>query len=110
MNTEEFRKLALSLPESTEVPHFDKPSFRVKNKIFATLWEPENRAMLALKLEDQSVFCAYDSSAFFPVPGGWGKQGATFVQLENVRDDMFRDALQCAYDKVNASKTKSSKK
>jgi hypothetical protein len=32
-----FRELALSFPEATEAPHFEKTSFRVKNKIFATL-------------------------------------------------------------------------
>lgn len=30
------RKLALSFPEVTEEPHFEKTSFRVKKKIFAT--------------------------------------------------------------------------
>jgi hypothetical protein len=32
----EARALALSLPESTEAPHFDYTSFRVRGKIFAT--------------------------------------------------------------------------
>ena len=31
-----FRKLALSFPEATEGPHFEKTSFRGKKKIFAT--------------------------------------------------------------------------
>ena len=31
------RELALSFPEVTESAHFEKPSFRVRNKIFATL-------------------------------------------------------------------------
>jgi hypothetical protein len=33
---EELRKLAMSFPEVTEEPHFEKTSFRVKKKIFAT--------------------------------------------------------------------------
>ena len=32
-----FRKLALSFDEAVEQPHFEKPSFRVNKKIFATL-------------------------------------------------------------------------
>ena len=92
-----FRKLALSFPDAEEKPHFHLASFRVKKKIFATLWEKENRAMLKLSLTDQSVFCTYDTNIFFPVPGAWGKQGATFVNLGKVRKDMFTDALQCAY-------------
>lgn len=31
------RRFALSLPEVTEEPHFDKSSFRVRGKIFATV-------------------------------------------------------------------------
>jgi len=35
-NLESVRRLALSLPEATEQPHFDYTSFRVRGKIFAT--------------------------------------------------------------------------
>jgi hypothetical protein len=31
------RRFALSLPETTEAPHFEKSSFRVRGKIFATV-------------------------------------------------------------------------
>jgi hypothetical protein len=31
------RRFALSLPETTEEPHFEKSSFRVRGKIFATV-------------------------------------------------------------------------
>ena len=97
-----FRKLALSFPGTDEHPHFHLLAFRVKKKIFATLWQKENRAMLKLSLVDQSVFCAYDIAVFFPVPGGWGKQGATFVDLKKVRKDMFTDALATAYNGVTS--------
>jgi len=33
----EARRLALSLPEATEQPHFDMASFRVRGKIFVTV-------------------------------------------------------------------------
>ena len=101
---EAFRKLALSLPDVEELPHFQLASFRIKKKIFATLWEKENKAMLKLSLVSQSVFCSYDTSIFYPVPGGWGKQGATFVNLGKVRKDMFKDALTTAYNEVMTRK------
>jgi hypothetical protein len=101
-----FRKLALALPDAIEVPHFDIPSFRVNKKIFATIHLKTNRGMLKLPLNEQSVFCAY-KDVFFPVPGFWGKQGATFVDLKKVRKDMFKDALKVAYEGVlTAKKTK----
>jgi predicted DNA-binding protein (MmcQ/YjbR family) len=99
-----FRQLALSFPNAEEQPHFHLASFRVKKKIFATLWEKENKAMLKLSLIDQSVFCSYDQSVFFPVPGGWGKKGATFVDLGKVRKDMLKDALTVAYNGVTTKK------
>lgn len=111
VDTTTFRKWALALPDAVEAPHFDVPSFRVKKKIFATLRMKENRACLKLSPEDQSVFCAYDKSIFFPVNGYWGKQGFTFVDLKKVRKDMFKDALTSAYNEVlSSAKTKSKKK
>ena len=98
VSIETFRKLALSFPDTDEHPHFHLPSFRVRKKIFATVWQKENRAMLKFSLIDQSVFCSYDTAVFFPVPGGWGKLGATFVDLKKVRKDMFTDALTTAYN------------
>ncbi len=92
-----FRKLALSFPDTEELPHFHLISFRVKKKIFATYWEKENRAMLKLSPIDQSVFCTHGKTAFYPVTGVWGRQGATFVDLKKVRKDIFKDALTTAY-------------
>ena len=101
-----FRKIALAFPETTEEPHFHLTSFRHKKKIFATWWEKENRAMVKLTPEEQSVFCSMDEKVFFPVNGTWGQQGATFVDLSKVRKDMFKDALQLAYNGVVARKKK----
>lgn len=91
------RQLALSFAEAEEQAHFDKPSFRIRNKIFATLWVNEQRAMVKLPLVEQSVFCSYGNDVFVPVPGTWGRQGATFVDLKKVRKDMMKDALTVAY-------------
>ena len=36
MNLAEVRRIAMSLPEVTEQPHFEYTSFRIRGKIFAT--------------------------------------------------------------------------
>lgn len=105
---ETFRKLALSFPHTEEQPHFEKASFRVKKKIFATLSEKDKTAVLKLSDIDQSVFSAMDKSIIFPVNNKWGKQGWTVINLAKVRKDMLIDALSCAYEEV--TKTKSLKK
>jgi hypothetical protein len=53
--------------------------------------------MLKLSLVDQSVFCAFDPQIIYPVPGGWGKKGATYFNLKKVRKEMLMDALTLAY-------------
>ena len=94
------RQLALAFDKAVELPHFDRASFRVNKKIFATMLERDNIAVLMLSPVDQSVFCAYDKSVMYPVPNKWGKKGATIVKLEKVRKDMFKDALTTAYCRV----------
>lgn len=100
LSHETVRKLALSFEEAEELSHFEKPSFRIKKKIFATLDIKNNRGCLKLSLIDQSVFSAYDPTVIYPVPNAWGKQGWTFVNLKKVRKDMFKDALTCAFCEV----------
>ena len=94
------RQLALSFDQAVELPHFDRTSFRVRKKIFATMLEQDNIAVLMLSPVDQSVFCAYDKSVMYPVPNKWGKKGATIVELKKVRKGMFKDALATAYCRV----------
>ncbi len=100
LNTQAFTTLALSFPESIELPHFDKTSFRVNKKIFATLDLKKERAMLKLPLIEQSVFCSFDSEIIYPVAGGWGKKGATYFELKKLKKQMLKDALTIAYSNV----------
>jgi hypothetical protein len=92
-----FRKMALSFPEVEEKPHFDRASFRIRKKIFATLLEKDKLAMVKLNLVDQSVYCSIDQSMIYPVPGGWGKTGATYVNLSKLPGDLMLELLTKAY-------------
>lgn len=100
VSTETFRRVAMGFDEAEELPHFEKSSFRIKKKIFATLDLKNNRACLKLSAVDQSVFSAFDKSVIYPIPNKWGKQGWTFIELKKVRKDLFKDALTCAYCEV----------
>ena len=95
VTVETFRKLALSLPEVTEEPHFEKISFRIKKKIFATYDAKNNRACIKLSLIDQDVFST--DKTIYPVDNKWGKEGWTFIELKTVHKDLFVDALTTAY-------------
>lgn len=100
---EELRKLAMSFPEVTEEPHFEKTSFRVKKKIFATYDAINHRACIKLSEIDQDVFSS-DKSIIYPVDNKWGKQGWTLVELNTVHPDLFKDALTTAYREVAPKK------
>ncbi len=100
------RKLALALPGTEEKDHFGRPSFRVNDHIFSTLWLNENRMMVKLTPVDQSVFNSFDPTVFYPVPNKWGLKGATFVELNKVRQDMLEDALSLAWQGAQPKKSK----
>lgn len=101
ISTQTVRELALAFDEVEELPHFDKTSFRVKKKIFATLNEKQQRATLKLSESDQSIFSLYgDKTSVYPVPNKWGKQGWTQFLLEKVEEEFLKDALMAAYCEV----------
>ena len=99
-----FRKLALSFPGASEEPHFDKISFRVTKKIFATYDDKNNRASIKLSEIDQDVFCSADKAIIYPVDNKWGTQGWTIIEMKKVHKDLFADALQTAYCEVAPKK------
>lgn len=97
---QEARKLALELPEAQEQPHFDKPSFRVRGKIFATLSAPEQRLTLKLAAADQMALNLLDGDACKPVPGYWGAQGWTEVYLAHIGKEQLRGLLLQSWKQV----------
>src|SRR5687767_8840450 len=99
-----FRNMALSFPGSVELPHFERASFRVNKKIFATLDSKKQLVCVLLSVIDQSAFCAYDKSIIYPVPNKWGKKGATYIELKKVRKSVLKDALSTAYSRAASKK------
>jgi len=108
VTVETFRQMALSLPGVIELPHFDRASFRVNKRIFATMQEEKKIAVLMFSPLEQSVFCAFDKNIIYPVPGGWGRQGATTFELGKIKKAMLKDALSVVYNET-VEKTKKKK-
>ena len=103
------RQFALSLPGTEEYDHFGKPAFRANKRTFATLWVPEQRAMVKLSLIDQSVFSAFDPAIIYPVPNKWGLHGYTLFELNAVHKDMLEDALTTAWQAATEKRVKKKK-
>ena len=105
MTTENFRTLALSLPDTEERVHMNHPDFRVNGKIFATLDYPEKGwAMVKLPPDRQAEFVELKPPAFVPVKGAWGRQGATSVILKSVKEESLRGALTLAWQQASQKK------
>ena len=98
MTANDFRKLALSLPETAEGSHMGHADFRVARKIFATLGYPSTGwAMVSLTPEQQAFIVRAQPKAFVPVKGAWGERGATNVKLSAARVAAVREALLNAW-------------
>ena len=94
MTSNEFRKMALGLPEVVESSHMEHPDFRVGGKIFATLGFPDaGWAMVKLTPDEQELFVQIEPGSFQPVKGGWGRQGATNVRLQSATRSTVRVLL-----------------
>lgn len=101
-----FIKLARSFPETIEQPHFEKTSFRVKKKIFATLDAANGLLVVKLSDEDQSIFIAYNKNIIYPAKGAWGKQGWTIIVLKEIKKELLKAALNASYKLVATKKPK----
>jgi len=97
MTADEFRRLALALPEAVESSHMDHPDFRVGGKIFATLDHAGARGMAKLTPDQQEVLMSAEPDVFTPCAGAWGLRGCTYLILAAAEADVARAALRLAW-------------
>lgn len=93
-----FREQALSFPETIELPHFERASFRKNKKIFATFSEKERVANFKLTPSDQDFFCSIDKNTIYPVPNKWGQQGWTSANLNTISPELSMELLTSAFN------------
>lgn len=98
MTADDFRRIALSLPGAEEGSHMGAADFRVGGRIFATLAAVEHGyGNLMLTPELQQAFVEGQPGMFLPIPGGWGRNGATHARLAAVSEDVLTGALLAAH-------------
>lgn len=97
MTPDDFRRLALALPEAVESSHMGTVDFRV-GRIFATLGYPNTAfGMVQLTREHQDIVVGVEPRIFRPVSGAWGLKGATLVVLAEADEPTLRGALEAAW-------------
>lgn len=97
MRLDTARRFALSLPETTEEPHFEKSSFRVKGKIFATVPEGGGYLHIYVGVEEVAVLVSEDPGTYEAIE--WGKRGSDWVRvrLRSAESAQVRELLEDAW-------------
>ena len=97
---DDFRRLALALPDAEERAHMGHPDFRVGGKIFATLHGVgKGTGAVMLLPEQQELAMEAEPAAFSPAAGAWGRGGSTVVSLAEVSDEWLERVLDWAWAK-----------
>jgi hypothetical protein len=98
MLLEDARRIALSLPEVTEEPHFDRNSFRVKGKIIATAL-PEGEYLNVFVDEGETRALAAELPSVYEELW-WGKRlVGVCVRLADADPERLRELLRDVWER-----------
>jgi hypothetical protein len=90
------RQLALALPEAVEQDHHGRPSFRVANKIFATLWDENHMNVM---LDEGGIRTAIQAQPETCAEVWWGKRlAAVRVDLRGAQPKLLASLLEEAWE------------
>lgn len=93
------RRIALSMPEAEEREHMNHPDFRVRNKIFATLWPDKNEAVVKVDPAEVDSLIQAEPKSFSR--NGWSeKWGALTVHLEHIAEARFTELVRQSWERV----------
>jgi hypothetical protein len=104
MTADDFRRIALSFPDTEERAHMNHPDFRVHGRIFATLTQDGLSGMVKLSPEQQQNYLDAAPDVFELAAGAWGRGGATMVRLKAAKKTLVRKALETAWREGHAKK------
>jgi hypothetical protein len=98
MTPSDFRRICLSMTGVEESSHMGAADFRVGGRIFATLAaQAQGYGNLMLDPEHQHDFITEAPDIFLPVPGGWGRNGATHIRLAQANEEILTGAIHTAW-------------
>jgi hypothetical protein len=101
MTAAAFRKLALSLPEATEAPHFERASFRVGKKIFATMTAAGDEVMVRVAPRSKLYALLKQQPELFFSYGGWTERnGSCGVRLAKADAAQLRELVVASWRHV----------
>ena len=92
ITADQLRQVALSLPEAEERETWGHPTFRVRDKLFATLSDDGRQAGVRTTKQEQSALIAADPETF-GIPDYVGRHGWVSVQLATADPAELRELL-----------------
>jgi hypothetical protein len=94
----DFRRIALSMPQTEELNGMGYQNFRTGRKSFATI--EDTRAIIRLTRDQQATFVAVAPEVFAPDSSGWGRLGSTVIRLEAADEATVQVAIATAWRNV----------
>lgn len=100
-----FRELALSFPGAHEAPHFERTSFRVGKKIFATMKRDGGEAMVRVPdPDDVEALLSAHPGVFFGYGKWTSRMGALGVRLAKAEPALMAPLVSGAWRSVAPKK------
>jgi hypothetical protein len=97
LTADDARRLALALPDAVEQDHHGRPSFRIKGKIFATLWDAGHMNVM---VDEPGILTAIEDAPGICTEVWWGKRRAAVrVDLAHGSEALLADLLADAYER-----------
>jgi hypothetical protein len=98
MALSDFRRIALSMPETEETNGMGYPNFRTGRKSFAAI--EDSIVVIRLTRDQQATFVATAPAVFAPDSSGWGRLGNTVIRLEAADEETVQTAVATAWRNV----------
>jgi hypothetical protein len=96
-----FRDLALSMPGAHEEPHFERTSFRVGKRIFATMAADGREVMVPVHPVERCLALLASDPVVFVDYGGWTRRnGSLGLRLAKADDALVRDLVHAAWARI----------
>src|SRR5262245_47839975 len=96
-----FRKLALALPGAHEEPHFERTSFRVGKRIFATMTKDGREAMVPVRPIERCLELLASDPDVFIDHGGWTRRmGGLGLRLAQADETLVSELMCEAWERI----------
>jgi hypothetical protein len=96
LSADDARRIALALPDTVEQDHHGRPSFRVRKRIFATLWDPGHMNVM---VDQPGILTAVAEHPDVCQEVYWGKRlAAVRVDLGRADENLLEELLEDAWE------------